>query len=171
MPFYLAWIYRKGYRTNFFFDSLHFCLIFLHLISKIWRCRDWTEKRILYVVLFCKSRLSKMASTKTNKIKKRTPLLMTSFFRYKTLLLGPKRFNCSKAPKIALCLCWAWLSFLIIHQMCNVLSLKMINYQLVPSDTSMNPKKLTCSQFFVLELLAFFPTVIVFLYFANPDTR
>ena len=29
-----------------------------------------TRKKILYHVLFCKSRLSKMASTKTNKIKK-----------------------------------------------------------------------------------------------------
>ena len=29
--------------------------------------------------LFCKSRLSKMVSTKTNKIKKWTPLLITNF--------------------------------------------------------------------------------------------
>ena len=32
------------------------------------------EKKILYDVLFCKSRLSKMTSTETNKIKKRTAL-------------------------------------------------------------------------------------------------
>ena len=36
-------------------------------------------KKILYDVLFCKSRLSKIASTKTNKIKQRTPLLKTNF--------------------------------------------------------------------------------------------
>ena len=37
MPFYLAWIYRKGHCTKFFFDSLHFCLTFLHHISKNWK--------------------------------------------------------------------------------------------------------------------------------------
>ena len=88
-----------------------------------------------------------MAVKKTNKIKIQIPLLMTNFLRYKTLLLGPKRFDCSKAPKIALCLCWAWHIFLIIHWMCNVLPQKMINYQLLLLDTSIKPKKLTCSQF------------------------
>ena len=63
------------------------------------------QKKILYDGLFCKSRLSKMASTKTNKIEKRTPLPKTNFLRYTTLLLGPKRFVHSKGPKIALCLC------------------------------------------------------------------
>ena len=37
------------------------------------------KKKILYYVLFCKSRLSKMASTRTNKIEKRTPLPNTNF--------------------------------------------------------------------------------------------
>ena len=64
-----------------------------------------TRKKILYIVLFCKSILSKMTSTKTNKNKKWTPLLRTNFLRYTTLLLGPKRFVHSKGPKIALCLC------------------------------------------------------------------
>ena len=44
-------------------------------LTKVWRL----EKKILYDVLFCKSRLSKMASTKTNKIEKRTPLPKTNF--------------------------------------------------------------------------------------------
>ena len=35
----------------------------------------------------------------------------------------------------------------------------MMNYQLIPYDTSMKPKKLTYSLFFVFEVLAFFPTV------------
>ena len=64
-----------------------------------------TRKKIFYVVLFCKSILSKMTSTKTNKNKKWTPLPKTNFLRYTTLLLGPKRFVHSKGPKIALCLC------------------------------------------------------------------
>ena len=38
-----------------------------------------TQKKNLYVVLFCKSILSKMTSTKTNKNKKWTPLLKTNF--------------------------------------------------------------------------------------------
>ena len=63
-----------------------------------------TRKKILYLVLFCKSILSKMTSTKTNKNKKWTPLPKTNFLRYTTLLLGPKRFVHSKGPKIALCL-------------------------------------------------------------------
>ena len=58
-------------------------------------------------VLFCKSRLSKMASIKTNKNKKRTPLLKTNFSWLATLSLGPKRFLHSKGPKNAICL---WLS-------------------------------------------------------------
>ena len=33
-----------------------------------------SQKRFLYIVLFCKVKLSKMASIKTNKIKKRTAL-------------------------------------------------------------------------------------------------
>ena len=76
-------------------------------------------------VLFCKSRLSKMASIKTNKNKKRTPLLKTNFSWLETLSLGPKRFLHSKGPKNAICLwlrhdqehCWlnvqcslSWLS-------------------------------------------------------------
>ena len=73
-----------------------------------WKCRESKEK--LYYVFFCKSRLSKMASAKTNKIEKRTPLPKTNFLSYTTLLLGPKRFVHSKGPKIALCLCYTWLS-------------------------------------------------------------
>ena len=38
-----------------------------------------TKKIFFYDVLFCKSSLSKVASIKTNKIKKRTPLLITNF--------------------------------------------------------------------------------------------
>ena len=38
-----------------------------------------TQKKILYIVLFCKSILSKMTSTKTNKNKKWTPHLKTNF--------------------------------------------------------------------------------------------
>ena len=67
-------------------------------------CRN-SKKKFLYIVLFCKSILSKMTSTKTNKNKKWTPLPKTNFLRYTTLLLGPKRFVHSKGPKIALCLC------------------------------------------------------------------
>ena len=68
------------------------------------KCRE-SKKKKFHGGLFCKSRLSKMASTKTNKIEKRTPLPKTNFLRYTTLLLGPKRFVHSKGPKIALCLC------------------------------------------------------------------
>ena len=64
-----------------------------------------TRKKILYIVLFCKSIISKMTSTKTNKNKKWTPLQKTNFLGYTTLLLGPKRFVHSKGPKIALYLC------------------------------------------------------------------
>ena len=73
----------------------------------LFRCvRMGKSKNWIYDdVLFCKSSLSKMASVKTNKIKKRTPLPKTNFLRYTTLLLGPKRFVHSKGPKIALCLC------------------------------------------------------------------
>ena len=35
---------------------------------------DKSQKKILYIVLFCKGKLSKMASIKTNKIKKQTAL-------------------------------------------------------------------------------------------------
>ena len=63
------------------------------------------RKKNFHGGLFCKSRLSKMASIKTNKIEKRTPLPKTNFLRYTTLLLGSKRFGHSKGPKIALCLC------------------------------------------------------------------
>jgi len=35
---------------------------------------DFHQKKNFHDVLFCKVRLSKMASTKTNKIKKQTPL-------------------------------------------------------------------------------------------------
>ena len=44
---------------------------------------------------------------------------MTNFLRYKTLLLGQKRFGCFKVLKIALCVCWAWLSFLTTFLMCH----------------------------------------------------
>ena len=42
--------------------------------------------------------LSEMASTKTNKLKKRTPLLMTNFSYLETLFLGPKPYLYSKGP-------------------------------------------------------------------------
>ena len=51
--------------------------------------------------------LTKMASTKTNKIKKQTPLFYSNFLGYTTLLLGLKRFFNSKGLKNALC---HWLS-------------------------------------------------------------
>ena len=57
-----------------------------------------TPKKFLYDVLFCKSRLSKMASSKTNKIKKWAPLLMTNFSYLATLFLGPKPYLYSKGP-------------------------------------------------------------------------
>ena len=63
------------------------------------------RKKVLTDVLFCKSRLSKIASTKTNKIERQTPLPKTNFLRYTTLFLGPTRFDHSKGPKITLCLC------------------------------------------------------------------
>ena len=58
-------------------------------------------------VLFCKSRLSKMASIKTNKNKKRTALLKTNFWWQETLPLGPKWYLHSKGPKNAI---YLWLS-------------------------------------------------------------
>ncbi len=45
-----------------------------------------------------------MASIKTNKNKKWTPLLKTNFSWLETLSLGPKRFLHSKGPKHAFCL-------------------------------------------------------------------
>ena len=76
--------------------------------------KSWIEGQI------CKSILSKVTSTKTNKNKKWTPLLKTNFLRYTTLLLVPKRFVLSKGPKIALCLCETWLSLDIERRMCNI---------------------------------------------------
>ena len=58
----------------------------------------------LYDGLFLKSRLSKMASTKTNKQTKRTPLFYSNFLRYTTLLCYPKRFLNSKGLKNDICL-------------------------------------------------------------------
>ena len=55
----------------------------------------------------CKSILSKMTSTKTNKNKKCTPLPKTNFWSYTTLLFCLKWFLHSKGPKNAICL---WLS-------------------------------------------------------------
>ena len=69
---------------------------------------------------FLKSSLSKIVSVKTYKIRYRTALWKTNFLKYTTFLLGPKRFVNSKGPKIALCLCKAWLSLCIERQMCNV---------------------------------------------------
>ena len=43
-----------------------------------------------------------MASIKTNKIKKRTPLVLTKFLRYKSLLLVPKRMLALKHLKFHL---------------------------------------------------------------------
>ena len=63
-----------------------------------------TRKKNLYNVLFCKFKLCKMASTKTNKIKKQTPLFYTNFLSYTTLLFGPKRLLHSKGLKNTLCL-------------------------------------------------------------------
>jgi hypothetical protein len=68
---------------------------------------DFHKKKNFHDVLFCKVRLSKMASTKTNKIKKQSPLFYSNFLRYTTLLLGPKIFFNSKGIKNALC---HWLS-------------------------------------------------------------
>ena len=48
--------------------------------------------------------LSKMASIKMNKIKKRTPLHNINFWKLTTLLFCPKRFFHSKGPKNAICL-------------------------------------------------------------------
>ena len=53
------------------------------------------------------SQFQNMASIKTNKIKKRTPLLCINFWKLTTLLFCPKRFLHSKGPKNAICL---WLS-------------------------------------------------------------
>ena len=38
-----------------------------------------SQKKILYIVLFCKVKLRKMASIKTNKIKKQTTLFLSNF--------------------------------------------------------------------------------------------
>ena len=64
-----------------------------------------------------KPRLSKMASIKTNKIKKRTPLHNINFWKLTTLLFCPKRFRHSKGPKNAICL---WLSHDNEHCWLNV---------------------------------------------------
>ena len=53
------------------------------------------------------SQFQNMASIKTNKIKKRTPLHNINFWKLTTLLFCPKRFRHSKGPKNAICL---WLS-------------------------------------------------------------
>ena len=53
------------------------------------------------------SQFQNMASIKTNKIKKRTPLLYINFWKLTTLLFCPKWFIHSKGPKNAICL---WLS-------------------------------------------------------------
>ena len=53
------------------------------------------------------SQFQNMASIKTNKIKKRTPLHNINFWKLTTLLFCPKRFVHSKGPKNAICL---WLS-------------------------------------------------------------
>ena len=50
-----------------------------------------TLKKNFTDVLFCTVKLSKMASTKTNKIKKQTPCFQSSFLSCTTLLLVPKR--------------------------------------------------------------------------------
>ena len=52
---------------------------FRYMVQKCQTKVQRIEKKFLYIVLFCKSRLSKMASTKTNKIEKRTPLPKTNF--------------------------------------------------------------------------------------------
>ena len=49
-----------------------------------------------------------------SKIKGTLTLLMTNFLGYKTLFLGPKGFDCSKALKIALCL-------FVLHTTCYLL--------------------------------------------------
>ena len=91
-----------------------------------------------------------MAFTKTNKIKKRTPLWMTNFLRYETLLLGPKKLDCCKAPEIALYLCWARHIFLSMHWMCNILSKK--GDQLLDTIRCIHKaKKQTRSWFLLLE--------------------
>ena len=41
-----------------------------------------SQKKILHIALFCKVKLSKMASIKTNKIKKSTALFYSNFSRY-----------------------------------------------------------------------------------------
>ena len=63
-----------------------------------------SQRKNFYIVLFCKVKLNKMASIKTNKIEKQTPLPKTNFLRYATLLLRPKRFVHSKGPKNGICL-------------------------------------------------------------------
>ena len=51
-------------------------------------------------VLFCKVKLSKMASTKTNKIKKQTPLSWSNFLSYTTLLWVQKDSSTLTALKM-----------------------------------------------------------------------
>ena len=52
---------------------------FGYIVQKCTTKLQRLEKKNFHDVLFLKSRLSKMASTKTNKIKKRTPLLIANF--------------------------------------------------------------------------------------------
>ena len=90
-----------------------------------------------------KPRLSKMASIKTNKIKKRTPLHNINFWKLTTLLFCPKRFFHSKGPKNAICL---WLSHDMKHCTFNNLTLSdfpFFSYTRVPSF--MSPIHFWCS--------------------------
>ena len=94
----VCWVrFKKNFK--YFNRDLHSIVPYGLKFKNKHSLKSWIEGQI------CKSILSKMTSTKTNKNKKWTPLPNTNFLRYTTLLLGPKRFVHSKGPKIALCLC------------------------------------------------------------------
>ena len=83
------------------------------------------------------SQFQNMASIKTNKIKKRTPLHYINFWKLTTLLFCPKRLLHPKGPKNAICLwlrqrkikpSWIWIVwFCSIFIVSQIMSLKIIN--------------------------------------------
>ena len=85
------YMWNKKYPSNFWIFASN-------LLDK--SVEEWN----FYGVLFCKFKLNKMASIKTNKNKNLTPLLKTNFSWLETLSLGPKRFHHSEGPKNAICL-------------------------------------------------------------------
>ena len=97
LTYTVCWV-RSKKNFKYFNRDLHSIVPYGLKVENKHSLKSWIEGKI------CKSTLSKMTSTKTNKNKKWTPLPKTNFLRYTTLLLGPKRFIHSKGPKIALCL-------------------------------------------------------------------